>query len=527
MSSRLPLSPDPAAPGPVDPLPPSVLLRDGGWVDLGDGDFLVDAPGGRHLWIRMRTGWPPFPAGSSAGTAPVDFIVHLLRVGATSSAVDAYYDLRRFARYVQDTEGCASLAWEKVDEGLLLRYRAHLRTAGRPWDFAGFRRFYRYAADAEAAGFSRTLADTLMTMRVGGHPMGTAVLTNDPREGPLADEVFRAILRLLEADAGPLLPRLCVSLAVELGANSGQFCALLPGDLLTYETDADPLYQLDLPRSKKRDGYVRRRRRPISVRLGRLIGEYLATTAEQRAQLPPSRVALLLDGRGLPLTYVLFNKALRQFFADSPFAGSDSGHLTTRRFRRTYATRLAESGASREILMDLLDHSNDKHVRVYFAMRGAAVPRIDAAVGSKLTPLARRFQGQVVATEGNAALGDRPSQRIKAVLPLGNVGIGTCGRDIAVGGLCPLAPPHACYTCALFQPWRDGPHADFAATLTAQRDELVALEGGDAVGRVVEQFDNIIEAVREVIVSCAAPPPPPLPPRRRRVRRDLTAGGAS
>ncbi len=498
-----------------------VILRHGDIISMGDGDFTVLRPDNQRVWIRLRSGLPLFPLTSPEGKAPAEYVIRALETKSSLYAAGAYNELRRFCKFLVREEGVSAFSWRSLDEVLLLRYLNHLRSQGSEHHFWRVRHFYTWAAEDEYEGFSLKVSSKLATLRIPGGPKGVAVLTNDRYEGPLPDRAFRLILRRLSSEGVPLLPRVCASLCVELGANPAQFCQLRERDLLVYETDGEPIYQLDLPRSKKGDNYKGRRRRPLSPQLGKLLCSYVAETTDLRAALKMGDPFLLLNDLGRPMTDQSFNTALGRFADNSGLTKVVEGSLTARRFRRTFATRLVAEGAAREHLMDLLDHTDDQNVGVYYAMRGDAVRRIDAAVGPALEAITARFLGKIVSSEAEAILGDRPEQRVKASLSGGDVGIGTCGHNIRAEGLCRLHPPHACYTCPLFQPWRDADHRGLAATIQTKRDELVELEGGEEGGRVVGLLDGLLAAVEEVAQACETPEQP----RRKRRRRRANGEG--
>jgi hypothetical protein len=174
--------------------------------------------------------------------------------------------------------------------------------------------------------------------------------------------------------------------------------------------------------------------------------------------------------------------------------------VNARRFRRTYATRAVEEGASPLELAVMLDHSDLETVMVYFETRASQVNRLDAAMAVKLAPLADAFMGRIVRTESEAVNGDDPSKRIpwyrrhRDQLPEKGGNLGTCGS-----GPCHLFAPISCYTCHRFQPWRDGPHREVLDWLCAERDRKVE-EKLDP--QMVKIHDDTILAVAAVINAC-------------------------
>ncbi len=439
---------------PMNPLPlltsedatgtsePVIPLLAGGVVELGNGDFRLMRPGNSGEWVRLHRGWAPhFPYGSPSGLVPTTYICHLLMTRSTSTVIVTYKSLRHFCRYLTKQGYGTDFVWADVNEALYLQYVTQSQTPVGKNAVQHFRQFYRWAAMNEHDGFYSERADQMYSIRLGGHEKGVAVRTGDSAEGALSNMVFEEILLLLAQAKGPLLPRLCTMLAVELGANVAQFCELRLRDFLTLENSIATRYHLELPRSKKGDGYKQRLQRPISAGLGRLIDDYVHETKGARAALEEDNPHLLLSPRGLPLPQLAFGRALNAFTAASPLAGQVGGHLTARRFRRTFASRLVAAGATIDQLVGLLDHTDAQNAIVYFGLGSDAAERIEEAAGPTYAAVVDRWRGRIVESEEAAMLGDRPEQRVIAPLPLLDTGVGTCARDIRACGLCPFYPP--------------------------------------------------------------------------------------
>lgn len=501
------------------PQPPPVRTPNGP-LDMLDGDFYVPVPGNRRRQIRLRTGLSLLSIERTAGVPVLAYIIWCLERFSMSHAVNIYRMFHNLDRFLAEQEGCEDFAWGTCDMPLFLRYLVGCRGQRRENDVILFRSFYRWACDFAYGGFGPAVADNLDSVRLRGEPKGMAVRTGDPGKGPLSDEIFREILRLLADDDGPLLARVCTGLGVELGANPAQYTALRASDLRRFDDgDGVVLYQLDMPRSKKADGYLERRRRPISPRLGQTLEHYIAATADLRADLGAGNDFLLLTNTGRPITTADFNERLREFFAPSPLADRPDAHMTQRRNRYTFASRLIAQGSSIDQIVDLLDHTHAGNVQVYYAQRADVVDRLDAAVGGEYAAMMERFAGRIVDSEGEADLGDRPAQRVRVSLLSGAVGIGTCSRDIAAHGLCQLAPPYSCYFCPAFQAWRNTDHGAFAATIRAERDDLITLDGDGRGDRVIGQLNELLAQVEAVALACADPPRPPLTSGRGRPKK--------
>src|SRR5262249_36050009 len=129
-------------------------------------------------------------------------------------------------------------------------------------------------------------------------------------------------------------------------------------------------YQLDVPRIKKRQNYRDTRRRNISLKLGGLL-ERLVDSNRKRFGGPDPKRAILCQtqprkrGDAFGKRFAnhltsagicnLVNRYAKQTNLFSDWTG-ELLHLTPRRLRYTYATRMAEQGAPPAVLADLLDH---------------------------------------------------------------------------------------------------------------------------------------------------------------------------
>jgi hypothetical protein len=174
--------------------------------------------------------------------------------------------------------------------------------------------------------------------------------------------------------------------------------------------------------------------------------------------------------------------------------------VNMRRFRRTYGTRAVEEGATPSELAVMLDHTDLQHVQAYFESRASQVFRLDAATALRLGPICDAFMGRIVRSEREAVNGDNPAKRIPWYnrhpdrMPEKTGNLGTCGS-----GPCGLYAPLSCYTCAKFQPWKDGPHREVLNWLCGDRDRKQK-DGLDP--QIVGIHDATILAVAEVVTAC-------------------------
>lgn len=165
--------------------------------------------------------------------------------------------------------------------------------------------------------------------------------------------------------------------------------------------------------------------------------------------------------------------------------------LNPNRFRYTLGTNLAREGRGELVIAEALDHSDTQNAGVYVRNIPEIVERIDKAVALQLAPFAQAFRGVLVASERDARRGDDPSSRISN----GRANVGTCGSY----GFCGALAPIACYTCAHFQPWLDGPHEEVLDRLIEERNRV--RDNCDDL-KIASANDRLILAVSDVINRC-------------------------
>lgn len=163
--------------------------------------------------------------------------------------------------------------------------------------------------------------------------------------------------------------------------------------------------------------------------------------------------------------------------------------LSPRRFRYTTGTRAAREGLGTLVIAELLDHSDTKSAAVYVKSTPDLAGRLDASIGTLLTPYANAFQGVVVETLAQGGTVGRARVRFQ----------GRDNGECTTRGTCHAAVPVPCYTCIHFQPWRHGPHRDVHAWLLAQRDQVLATTGDGVMASI---NDRAILAVAHVIGLC-------------------------
>ncbi len=410
---------------------------------------------------------------------------------------------------------------EKIRRPLNARYSLATVTGA----LHAYRLWYVWSADADFPGFDFEATVQLESLTIGGGPKGEAVLRNDPKCGPLHamefDRLYQALRRATECELVGELDLAATWLFVALGCNPRSLQLLNDEDLIcTKMADGTAKYELRVPRIKK-PGQLERsqfRTRPLRIEIGQLLERIVASNRGQRAllqgMLPGRNFSTPLFRRSRPRESLIstvfesdafrygnryFQAALERVSRKLNIIGRDGVllHLTPRRLRYTFATRLVQDGASPVILADALDHTDLQHVLVYYNARSDIVSKLDKTVAMQLAPWAQAFMGKIVRTESVADRGDDPASRVRHLdKHLGKLeSIGTCGSH----GPCRLSAPIACYTCHRFQPWLEAPHESVLDALLEDRRQHLQ-RGADP--KMTQARDLTITAVASVVQAC-------------------------
>lgn len=402
------------------------------------------------------------------------------------------------------------------------------------------RQWYCWCADMGFPYFDADTAVALGDITIGADEKGRAVRSHDPNEGPLAEAEVVALQHALQAESRAIADgrgRLSTSelgmlwLSLALGPNPENLALLREEDVHRLEGGSgEPYFMIRVPRIKK--GHSRKRTdfrlRKITNELGKVLEEIIEVNSKRyKTQIQSERFGRPLFRRAEPVRSVIGTDREPYAFHQAPnqiaYAvrqavrkldlrrADDSGqplHVTPRRLRYSFATRLVKEGASRLEVAEALDHSDTQHVDVYFSAQSDVVPYLDKATALALAPLAQAFMGMIVDTEADAVRSDPNSRIFHGSREDGVFGqVGNCG----LFSFCGLNAPLACYTCPLFNPWIDGPHESVLDSLLRERDRKAAA-GAD--NRSVQINDQTIYAVGLVVERC----------REARQERGLEAG---
>jgi integrase len=353
----------------------------------------------------------------------------------------------------------------------------------------------------------------LSELRKPGNEKGAAVRTRDPVKGPFSEDEYTLLYKAVDTAYGKgdikLWTVVLARLLFASGGRISQYASLKVNDLKIN----NGAYVIQLPQAKTREANSRTsfKEFDLSPQTGRIIAEYIEILKidgfDNNAALFPEDVVMpygpreqhrsegdLFFGHCTRATLSSnFSSIMRSISPPSERLHFDAIPISAQRFRYTFATRLAEEGASMAVIADQLGHADLQNVEVYYEASPKIVDNIDKAIGVALAPLSRAFMGRLVESEQHSTMKGASGSRIidfrAAPEP-----IGSCAGS---GRRCAFNKPVACYTCFKFEPWLDAPHEKVLRRLEDERERFSNDDRMAAVN------DDAICAVREVIAECA------------------------
>jgi integrase len=353
----------------------------------------------------------------------------------------------------------------------------------------------------------------LRDRRKVGNEKGAAVRTRDPIAGPFSEGEYTALYKAVDAAYGAgELPRWVAILTRLLFACGGRISQYASLKVKDFRTDGSA-FAISLPQAKTREAHARVsfKNFDISPQTGRLLMDYIDSLKAERndaeAPLFPETEVMMVGAKEArrpegdmffghctsPALSRVFSTALSSIAPPSERLDFEPIPIAPRRFRYTFATRLAEEGASKIVIADRLGHADLQNVDVYFEASPKIVEKIDKAMDAQLAPLANAFRGRLVEDEEHSthkgALGSRIIDFRISKHP-----VGSCSGK---GQGCSFNKPVACYTCFKFEPWLDAQHEKVLHRLMKERTSFA----ND--NRMAAVNDDAILAVRQVMAECA------------------------
>jgi integrase len=442
----------------------------------------------------------------------------LLWYAENSSPSHLYNMHKHFVRLCRCLASSKERVIDEISDVDVLNYKTSL-PAGRAWYLGTLSGFLRKWHRLGIPGISDSAAALLNELRLKGNPHGVAVLTMDPLVGPFTSNEQEALQSSVnQAFANGSLDEDIYFLAwlfMSHGARPSQYAASKVCDLIkNTSSDGRVTFTLKVPRVKQRNASPRAlfKDRPLVPQIGAPLYEYAKRVRssfegvlehpDEAPLFPATRQAGRVTStpeyahhdtaRGLSAR---LSSALNALEIPSERTG-EALNITPQRFRRTLGTRAAQEGYGELVIAELLDHTDTQHVGVYVGSVPEIAERIDRAVAMTLAPLAQAFAGVLIANESEATRAGDPTSRIVDYRTDQAKPMGSCGQH----SFCDFNAPIACYTCANFEPWLDGPHEALLARLISERDRL----GATTDKRIAAINDRTILAVAQVIQMCEA-----------------------
>jgi integrase len=494
----------------LPPIPVVVQTRDGQMVDTQAAIWYVRTYAERGTLVAIN--WRLFdeivlhgqPVFSPRAIHLLKlYLAHRLQTRSPATARKDVNRLRTFGRWLASepslfhARASTAFSWAQLDAETARAYCEWCLSnrAGADSVFASLRALYRWGVGRSLPDFSLQTLKAIKAIVIPNAAKGHHVRFRHVIHGPFSPEELTLIRRELDWERGGAEDRAIIMLHLELGANPSAFCRLVNGDLKRIEADGRRWYQLAVPRLKKRRGERETKRRPISQRLGKLL------TSLQRGG-PESRMLHWLSPDhptdGVRWAMHRWVEAVNLI---SPRTG-ELLHMRPRRFRYSYATHIAEAGASKYHLAELLDHTDLQSVDVYVETSPAIAEQVARATDDAMRPLIRRFLGKIICgreTDEVATQPTIPASVPHLGLPLLNAGgVGVCGRQMRGHDLCQLFPPLSCYLCPSFAAWREGAHQEILRAI----EQFVERQHENTDGRILQQLQEVRLAVAEVIARC-------------------------
>lgn len=435
------------------------------------------------------------------------------KTAAPSHAKNIFNRLSHYCEQMQGTELFSVVSLISYRSSLSKKnewYVGVLRCAIRQWSRLGY------------PGISDEVLSLLDKWVIKGNEKGFAVQSMCPDDGPITDiELQGVIAAVIDGFTGKRLSLedTCYAMILVMtGRRPGQITALKIKDLISVEPG---LYWIDFPRAKQRNMpwrstfkrfaivedlwlLLQQQAEAVKKAFSKRSGRRISSKVERELPLFPATYSLnsdldideLLGSDRLHMpcreVYLAMMRVAKEIAVISERTGAPFA-LNPTRFRYTLGSNLAREGRGIYVIAEALDHTDTQNAGVYIRNIPDIVERIDKAVAMQLAPYAQAFRGVLVVSESDARRGCDPSSRISN----GRACLGTCGSY----GFCGALAPIACYTCAHFQPWLDGPHEDVLILLIEERDRV-----RDSCGdlKIASINDRLILAVGDVINRCRA-----------------------
>ena len=369
-------------------------------------------------------------------------------------------------------------------------------------------------ADGKYPGLEAELIGHINQIKVGSGDSGRAVRELCPVRGPFTQTEEAALIRWFhEAYADEVISLQAYAILlimVEFGCRPVEVAALRAGDVM--DAQADQPYQLVIPNAKGGRNYrasFRTLELPADLYalLKEVVAEGQAKVAQAWGQAISPRISkqmplfvgkhLLAAGscegfeHRLAKTPRAFDIGIfdhiggyiRKCPVTTERLGGNLMPLSLYRFRRTVATRLAEAGASDEIIAAAMGHSELRTLQVYTAHTYADQEACDGIMVEAWRPIMERVADRLV---------ESPIPGQATIHVTSDEEVGNCAQ-LCGGGIL------TCYLCPKFRPFVEASHDK--ALAHAESIKQSRIDQGMS-GSEVDSLDQSIGAIKATILVC-------------------------
>lgn len=369
--------------------------------------------------------------------------------------------------------------------------------------------------DINAPGITLDAADLLNNKILKQNPVGVAVATLDPIQGPMTDFEFEDLqIELVRAASTGMLSEsklLICYIMIALGVRPIQIASLKCKDFIPAISNGDD-HVLNMPRAKQQRTLDRAEFKPrkLSRKIGDKIQIYINRMSVQYAEefsdigelplFPQERRYQFPDSPGFELhstSSAIALKAARTLKSLDLHSERLNGKtpVCPIRLRRTFATRAAEEGWPALVIAELLDHTDTRHVEVYAGLTTRVRANFSKKIAMDMAPIAHAFSGKIIARESEASRPGTSSRIVDLRIDRNGTPLASCGNQ----SHCSFARPFACYAgCYDFEPWLDAPHEAALDYMLARREHLLAT----ADVKIASINDRAILGCAQVMLRC-------------------------
>lgn len=376
-------------------------------------------------------------------------------------------------------------------------------------------------------GLEINLETTLDRMVLRGNVKGKAVLHHCPFTGPYSLTEQQALLvwagNAFQQEILTLEEFGWFYLIYATARRPSQIRALRLCDICIKNNDNEIIYEINIPRSKQRNGGFRKEFRSLQITEDiYLVIKNLTEIVKNKAQkylkglkeFELAQLPIFIDfGRFSECKNIqefkfFLNKTPDYFHWSSAQANylsqvisrkckavsertGDYIHFTPVRCRRTRATNLSRHGISGVQMAYLLDHSDTQQLKVYTAHTSELALRIFDKMNDAMTLLATHFEGRIIKNENEAL---RASDINSRVFKSNGTQLGSCGGSPAC-----QAGMKACLLCNQFQPLAYAPWDELFLEFV---EELEQRKREGASELVLKSYDLQLAHIKAIMDAC-------------------------